>query len=113
MELSSVKSQRRPLMNNVPKNHLTHIREGMTVVDRNNDQVGKVDYVQFGDEDPSRPGAETRTVDTSGDQPDSIINNLAEALVSGDEIPEALRARFSRYGYIKIEKGMFASDRYV
>lgn len=100
-------------MNTKTVNNLTRIREGMTVVDNHNDKIGKVDFVQFGDEDPSRPGAETESANTDREYKETWVQEIAEALSGEDMMPEELQARFARYGYIKIDKGFFSSDRYA
>ena len=100
-------------MNIKTQNYLTNIREDMTVVDKDNNKIGKVADVHFGDEDPTKPGAETNTPNTDKVQPESWVMDIAEALYGNDTMPEELKARFARYGYIKVDRGLFSSDRYA
>lgn len=99
-------------MDNLHKNAMTHIREGMDVYDVNGDKLGSVVGVYFGDEDPNRPGAETASAprDTT---PDTFVENLAEALNPPDDMPEELRQRLQRHGFIKVDTGILRQDRYV
>ena len=91
---------------------LGSIREGMMVVDSNNDELGKVASVVMGDPDAA-------TVDASPDLDDNfgIVGNVAEALgAEGEPNVEnaSLRERLLRSGYIKVDgKGWFSSDRYI
>ncbi|MEQ8675171.1 MAG: hypothetical protein RLP44_20710 [Aggregatilineales bacterium] len=100
-------------MNVKAQNYLTNIREDMTVVDKNNDKIGKVETVYFGDEDPTKPGAETSTRNADTMKEGTWVTEIAEALYGNDRMPEELRARFARYGYIKIDRGLFSGDRYA
>lgn len=96
-------------MNNNPV--LAHVREGMVVYDRHNERVGTVEFVRIGDEDPTKPGAETVS---TGKDPD--VNPLEATLAevfSPDDLPRELRRRLLRHGFIRIDKGLFRHDRFV
>lgn len=88
------------------------LKEGMTVFDVNSEKVGKVEYVQFGDEDLQKPGVETASVNRRPDD-DSLVEDLAEAIAPPTELPDEVRAHLQRYGYIRIDTPLFSSDRLV
>lgn len=86
------------------------VQEGMTVVDRAGERVGKVALLQMGD---------PQAVTTEGnDLPEpGLLGQLGMALV-GDErepdVPEPERSRLLRMGFIKIDgPGLADQDRYV
>jgi len=87
------------------------VREGMTVVDRAGEKVGKVEGLKMGD-----PGAATEAGNEVQDE--GFLGDLAEAF-AGDErepdVPGPARARLLRTGYIKIDSPgfLFDTDRYV
>jgi hypothetical protein len=88
---------------------LAQVREGMRVVDAADQDVGRVDIVAFGD-------AEATTA--QGDErPHDLIHAAAEAFAPGErepDVPEPLRSRLVRGGYIKIDgPGVLDTDRYV
>src|SRR5436190_787747 len=93
---------------------LQKIQMGMRVFDRDQNDLGTVDYVKFGDEDPNKPGAETASVNpVQRDPKESLIGNLLDVF-SPDDIPEELQARLLREGFVRIESpGLFHADRYV
>ena len=93
---------------------VTQIKEGMTVYTEANEKIGTVDDVQFGDEDPNHPGAETASTQIDNGA-NTLVESLARALVDeGDHIPVELRKRLQRYGYIRLKTGnLFESDYYI
>lgn len=90
------------------------VHEGMTVYDQDHNEIGTVDQVQFGDENPHQPGAETATVHPAQrDTPDSFIDHLVDVF-RADDIPEEMRSHLVRHGFIRIDApGLFNADRYV
>ena len=92
---------------------LIQIREGMTVRDRDGNDLGKVDFVHFSDEDPGTPGPETLTAgaDPREDR-HSILDVVADAL-GAHHVPEELRQRLLRNGFLRVDRGLFGHDRYV
>lgn len=92
---------------------LAQIEEGMPVYDQHNEQIGTVDYIQFGDEDPSTPEVESATAHDPAWRDKNLVDNLAEAFTGADDLPETLRNRMLRMGYIKINTGLLRSDRYA
>lgn len=92
----------------------TQIKEGMKVYTDTNDELGVVEYVKFGDEDLNHPGAETSTSSETGDDSTDIFKALARALVDDDNLPEEVRSRLERYGYLRLDTTqLFESDYYV
>lgn len=90
---------------------LNRIHEGMAVHDKDGDEIGNVVYIQFGDEDPDKPGPETQTAQGYGERDKGLVDDITEAFDSG-KIPEELKGRLLRYGYIKIGQTL-AADKYV
>lgn len=90
------------------------IREGMKVFDNTNKEIGTVEWVKFGDDDPLTPEPEARDVNPIDRQRrDTFIDNIADAFRS-DEIPEEVREKLLLQGFVRIDgEGLFAADRYV
>jgi hypothetical protein len=86
------------------------VRTGMKVFDASGAEVGSVDDLSMGDpEAATTAGNEVRP--TGG-----VLRDMAEAVSdagSEPDVPEPLRSRLVREGYIKIKKGLFRSDTYV
>jgi len=95
------------------RNILNQIREDMAVYDRQGNRIGTVDAIQFGDENPQDPGINTVTAQDPTMRDNSLIDDFARALDTGNDLPDVLRARLLRYGFFKIDTGMLSSDRYV
>ncbi len=95
---------------------LTGIKEGMEVRDVNDQHLGTVRFVKLGDENPLEPGVDTVTVSKAEyDRDSSIVEQVAETLVpdAGDDLPETLRNRLLREGYVRVDTGFLHSDRFV
>ncbi|MBW3633018.1 MAG: DUF2171 domain-containing protein [Chloroflexi bacterium] len=85
---------------------INQIREGMRVVDVTGEELGKVEYVQMGD-----PDAVT-VQDNSPGEPGDLIRGFLG--VGEPDVPEPLRSRLLRFGYVKIDgPGWIDTDRYV
>jgi hypothetical protein len=94
---------------------LSKIQTGMKVFDQKQHEVGTVEYVQFGDEDPLRPGAETATVSPAVETPRGswLVEGVAD-LFGRDDLPETLKDRLLRYGFVRVDApGLFNADRYI
>ena len=92
---------------------LRGIREGMKVYDSSNNEIGEVERVMFGDDDPSTPEPEATAVSSRGQRRDTLIDNIAEAF-RPDDLPEEVREKLLLQGFIRIDAdGLFAADRYV
>lgn len=96
-----------------PGNPLSRISEGMKVFDRLHNEIGTVDRVQMGDDDPSTVEVEARQPADLPEREDSLIDSIAEVF-SPDELPEEVRERLLQQGFVRIDSsGLFAADRYV
>jgi aspartate-semialdehyde dehydrogenase len=92
---------------------LKFVEEGMKVFDRERHEIGKVEYVQFGDDDPDTPEVEAAAPNTLDDRPRTLVDDIALAF-AGDELPEEIRGRLLEQGFVRIDaNGLFAADRYV
>jgi hypothetical protein len=86
----------------------------MKVFDRERHEIGKVEYVQFGDDDPSTPEVEAAAPNTLDTGRDTLLDNIAEAFAPDDDIPDEIRAKLLQQGFVRIDaNGIFAADRYV
>jgi len=91
---------------------LTEIHNGMEVYARDGQKVGKVTLVIFGQENPSTLGVDTVGVDNRDPMGGNIIEDIARAFNPND-VPEVVRARLLRRGFIRVDPGLLASDRYI
>jgi len=93
---------------------LMQVRKGMKVYDNAKNEVGTVDYVHFGDEDPQHPGPETEGVSPAvRADVNSVVEIIAEVF-SPDRLPEELKSRLLREGFIRVAvPGLFQADRFV
>ncbi len=102
-------------------NIFAHIEEGMDVYDRGNHKIGTVERVFHGSMGSAAPTSsiEEATGPITGDDyehpmSDTFMENFAEAFTGGDELPETLRGRLLREGFIHVNgAGLFADDLYV
>lgn len=91
---------------------LRFVEQGMRVFDREHHEIGKVEWVQFGDDDP-----ETMEVEASGPRrgrdDDTLFDVIAKAFTT-DNVPDELRDRLVHQGFVRIDAdGLFQADRYV
>lgn len=78
---------------------LNYVHEGMLVFDRNGKAVGLVTLVQFGEEDAD---------------PITEFPNQDELLFKNDEeVIDEIEARLLRTGYVRVDSGLFVSDRFA
>ncbi len=92
---------------------LRFIEEGMKVYDRERHEIGKVEYVRFGDADPTTPEVEAAAPNTLDDRNPTFVDILADAFGT-DELPEEIRGKLLQQGFVRIDaNGLFAADRYV
>lgn len=103
--------------NREESNHiLAQIYEGMTVYDHEGRKIGTVQHVRL--------GAVTAAADERGLGPattaaperaeTSLIEGFVKAVAPNDPIPDELRQRLLRHGFIRIDcTGILASDRYA
>jgi hypothetical protein len=95
---------------------LTQIYEGMTVYDRTGQKIGTVERVYFGavSQEADTHGGGPTTAAPPGAYESSLIEDFARAIFPADQVPEPLRQRLLRHGFIRIDStGLFAADRYV
>jgi hypothetical protein len=95
---------------------LTQIYEGMTVYDRAGNKIGTVEHVYLRgvNEEADKRGGGPETVPSPGRGESSLIEDFAQAIFPSDQLPETLRQRLLRHGFIRIDStGLFAADRYV
>ena len=101
---------------NTSNSILNEIHEDMRVCDRDDNEIGTVRKVFLGavtDETNERGGGSATAPDPEL-RDDTLIDNLAEAFAADDPLPETLRERLLRHGYIRIDThGLFASDRFA
>lgn len=90
---------------------LAAVREGMTVVDANGDEVGTVEYVKMGD--PEAVTTQGEEIDTTDG---GLVADLAGAFTGGGgepDVPKPFRSQLLRQGFVKVGgKGWFGKDRY-
>jgi len=91
---------------------LLEIHTGMKVYDRDQHEVGTIEYVQFTDEDPTQPGPETatETVDKTDPYRNTLVESIAKAIGGESDLPEEMRQKLLREGFIKIDTGILSSD---
>jgi hypothetical protein len=95
---------------------LTQAYEGMDVYDRTGDKIGTVDYIYLGavSEGADKFGAGPATASEGGPRESSLIEDFAKVFSAEDRVPEPLRERLRRHGFMRIDStGLFAADRYV
>jgi hypothetical protein len=114
-------SERRQTMTQQPfaphegQSILTQISEGMPVYDRENDKVGTVRSVHLGavsvEDDRRGLGPATTSAEEATDS--SLLEDFAR-IFAPEALPEPVRARLLRHGFIRIDTtGLFAADRYA
>lgn len=95
---------------------LNQVREGMRVCDSTGQDIGSVRQVFMGSvsEQTNEEGRGPATASEAKWRDESLFDNLAEAFSTDDPLPEVLRGRLMRHGFIRIDtSGIFASDRYA
>lgn len=95
---------------------LNQIREGMRVCDGDGQEIGTVRQVFLGA--TSDKTKEHEVGPASSPEPnlrdDTLVDNLAEAFSAEEPLPDTLRGRLLREGFIRIDThGLFASDRFA
>ena len=91
---------------------LRFVEQGMRVFDREHHEIGKVEWVQFGDDDPETPEVEA-SGPSRGRADDTVLDVIAKAFTN-DNVPEELKDRLVHQGFVRIDAdGLFQADRYV
>jgi hypothetical protein len=93
---------------------LRDIHQGMKVFDASNREIGKVDWVKFGDDDPETPQPEASGISPIEEaRRDGLMENIADAFQL-DDVPEEVREKLLHQGFVRIDvEGLFDADRYV
>ena len=91
---------------------LRNVEQGMRVFDREHQEIGKVEWVQFGDDDPDT--IEVEASGPSGKRSDVNLFDVIASAFTTDNVPEELRDRLVHQGFVRIDAdGLFQADRYV
>lgn len=91
---------------------LANIQEGMKVYGRDGDSVGKVDMVFMGAMADSTTGVEPITAAGSDPTDDnSVMGDFAEIFDPDGRIPDVMRRRMRRNGFIRIKTGGLLGGR--
>jgi hypothetical protein len=94
---------------------LSQIHEDMRVCDSAGEEIGRVREIFLGavSDIKDQPGVGPATTSETAWRNETLVDNLAEAFAD-DPLPEVLRDRLLREGYIRIDThGLFASDRFA
>lgn len=95
-------------------NLLSKIRRGMPVYDQTQKQIGVVDYVQFGDEDPLKPRKRMTPAYGTDNGEWLMETEGVEDVFAPDDLPDILRERLLLYGFVRIDApGLANADRYI
>jgi hypothetical protein len=105
-----------PSVHHTPSTVLTRIYEGMAVYDRQGDKVGTVKNVYFGtvSEAQDERGLGAATASPTEQQATSLLDDFITSLAASEPVPEPVRQRLLRHGFIRINtSGLFTADRYA
>lgn len=89
---------------------IAQIQRGMIVIDRERNEIGKVEDVRLGDPD---------AVTTQGQDRETTVENIMGSTVrhafgSDEGLPEELAARLLRTGYLRVDaRGLLQPDLFV
>lgn len=92
------------------------IETGMNVLTADGDRLGHVERVYFGADAGSTQNysvgaAEARNPDI---RDNTLVDDVIQALVGSDDLPETLRNRLINDGFIRVKgEGLFRSSQYV
>ena len=85
---------------------IAQVRVGMTVVDADGEELGKVDHVNLGDQGAATVGADAPV--------DPGFLGTLFAVEAEPAVAEPHRSRLLRFGFVKVDgKGWFDTDRYL
>src|SRR5687767_1012490 len=96
------------------KSILTAVREDMDVFDANNERIGEVEFVYFGAAGPDaghrgQGAASVEDIDLT----DNTLADIIARAFGDDEPPDVVRKRLLYYGFIRVDRGLLHSDRFV
>jgi hypothetical protein len=95
---------------------LNQIHEDMSVCDRDGHEIGKVRQVFLGEvtDQANDRGGGPATASSPDMRDETLIDNLAEVFAADEPLPETVRGRLLRHGFIRIDTdGLFAADRFA
>lgn len=82
---------------------LAQIKEGMAVLDSAGQRIGTVEEVYFG---TGSDEVEAYTDDRGGGGSSDMEPDVADTYAPGPDLPDVLRRRLLRHGYIRIDTGI-------
>ena len=97
------------------KNLRENVHKGMKVYDNAQNEIGTVEDIHFGEENPKDRVPEAADVSPAvqNDDQNSLVNDVAKVFAP-DTLPEPLKDRLLLEGYIRMDPhGLFKSDRYI
>jgi hypothetical protein len=89
---------------------LHQVTEQMQVYDVHEEPVGRVAALYYGDSPEAATPADTPVED---ELTEGIARDVSEIMEPTEALPEEVRARLRRYGFIRVDAGVLASDVYV
>jgi len=95
---------------------LALVREGMRVYDRNDKEIGKVSGLFMGAAADQYEGSGVIPETAAGSEPvagDTSGLDFPELLDPNGRLPAVLRNRLRYNGFVRIDSGLFRSDRYA
>jgi hypothetical protein len=95
---------------------MAQIYEGMSVYDCEGDKIGTVRKVYLGtvSEAQDERGLGAATADAPVPEERSLVDDFFHALAAVNPVPEPVRQRLLRQGFIRINtSGLLAADRYA
>ncbi len=95
---------------------LQRVRTGMIVYDRNDQRVGTVADMYFGSssERANEEGTGAATAQNPDARDNTLFDDFARAFALNEQIPETLRARLLRSGFLRTDApGLLGRDKYV
>jgi hypothetical protein len=96
---------------------ISQVKEGMKVFDRDGKEIGSVEEVYLGAVSPLADDLGRGPQQTDAPMPaqqGTIIDDLARGMGSDEELPDVVRARLLRSGFIRISaSGLFSGERYA
>lgn len=96
-------------MSTMQQQLLKDVQEGMTVYDHRGHKIGKVNLVYLG-ANAAFPGAIGLP---AGVLDEALIPDAVRDTVPPDRVPEVIRRRLFRTGFLKLNTGLLTPDRFV
>jgi hypothetical protein len=92
---------------------LAQVREGMEVFDADGRQVGTVQDLYLGAVGGSSRSTEPATAGDGGEALDDLGDVLGAVDSREGDMPETVRNRLRREGYVRIDPGLLGGSRYA